>query len=725
MIGNGALDHPKQDASQAGSARGGCPKCRAANADDARFCRVCGVALWEKCGDCAARIRIGERFCPHCGVCIEDKVAALCQQHRSNLQQAGRLAEKYALDDAAALARRIAKAPDFRFAEIAAEAQQLLARIERDRQLWSSKADAATSAAKKCMAEHDYSGVLQRLEPIPLPLLAQDALQMLRQARSAADEWSRLKDDLKTAVQQRRFAATGALLDRLLALRPGSCKYQELAGQIGERLVASAEQHFRCGEVEQAAEELNGVARCCRGRRYAALRQKIDEIFWLREQLVKTPFITPTLAQLATRLRQLVPSDERTAQLLEKLRTRMTSRPDPPRAAFPLWSKPARDSSSPEIHVFGRFENVSCPDHERFSKSPHLFAVAIGLALQGIGEASYDIRLAEKQSAHKLAGLKKLFQKQLNTSRAWGLDIGASSLKAVCIEKSASGNVEVVASELIPFEIPLHRPDMETRGSQVIRNALEKLKAMHALAESPVWANLPARQTLVRFSQLPPFDVKQKEAMVTAEAEHQFPVSLQNLVWDGWVAPFRPGSTRPRSLVLVAAQAEAVRTRLQALREVGIEPAGIQASAIAFANTLRFEFREKVPGPDLEAEEPLSSPPALAGLDIGCEMTSMVVITPRGLWFRAFDISGDSITLAIARHRNLPYARAAQVQASVGKADGVPAIYEQVTPLFQKLWERVSVELPKARETLGGCQIAEMWAFGGPTRMHGLFNSAR
>jgi class 3 adenylate cyclase/tetratricopeptide (TPR) repeat protein len=44
-----------------------CPRCRAENRDEARFCRECGATFSSACPSCGAKVEAGSRFCDGCG----------------------------------------------------------------------------------------------------------------------------------------------------------------------------------------------------------------------------------------------------------------------------------------------------------------------------------------------------------------------------------------------------------------------------------------------------------------------------------------------------------------------------------------------------------------------------------------------------------------------------------------------------------------------------------
>lgn len=44
-----------------------CPRCQAANREEARFCRECGVRFAPVCSSCGATVESGSKFCDNCG----------------------------------------------------------------------------------------------------------------------------------------------------------------------------------------------------------------------------------------------------------------------------------------------------------------------------------------------------------------------------------------------------------------------------------------------------------------------------------------------------------------------------------------------------------------------------------------------------------------------------------------------------------------------------------
>lgn len=55
-----------------------CPKCKTANEEMRRFCRICGVALGSICGRCGNVNDFEDKFCGICGAVL---AGSLSQEH--------------------------------------------------------------------------------------------------------------------------------------------------------------------------------------------------------------------------------------------------------------------------------------------------------------------------------------------------------------------------------------------------------------------------------------------------------------------------------------------------------------------------------------------------------------------------------------------------------------------------------------------------------------------
>ena len=47
-----------------------CPRCRAQNGEDARFCEDCGARFEAVCPNCSQPINPGKKFCRSCGAAV-------------------------------------------------------------------------------------------------------------------------------------------------------------------------------------------------------------------------------------------------------------------------------------------------------------------------------------------------------------------------------------------------------------------------------------------------------------------------------------------------------------------------------------------------------------------------------------------------------------------------------------------------------------------------------
>ena len=112
--------------------------------------------------------------------------------------------------------------------------------------------------------------------------------------------------------------------------------------------------------------------------------------------------------------------------------------------------------------------------------------------------------------------------------KCWGIDVGTTAVKAVCLQGSKTG-VTVVDSAYIPFKEQTE--DKIERISQV-RNAVEELVNSKNIGSTPVVVSLMGHNALHKVFELPPVPKNKVAELVGFEARQQIPFDLEDVVWD-------------------------------------------------------------------------------------------------------------------------------------------------------------------------------------------------
>lgn len=321
----------------------------------------------------------------------------------------------------------------------------------------------------------------------------------------------------------------------------------------------------------------------------------------------------------------------------------------------------------------------------------------MGLALQGVGEAAVDLNLKPQEKGSVWSRLS-LGRRRRESTSAWGVDIGPSSIKAVLVrwdEKTRTGKVE--AAELLEHDQPIDAVRDEVQLAQRFTQTLERFLAKHPVAGHKLCTNLPGIQTLPRWLLLPPIGEKKLDDLVQFEVRQQIAVPLEDVVWD--YACLEPplekkGEQRPRRVVFVAAKRHVAQARLQLWSRCDVQPDILQSDGIALHNWLRFELAGDAAQGFSDA-----TPNAVTGLlDIGSDVTNLIFSGPQTLWFRAIGQAGDDVTRSLSRELRISRSQAEQWKREPQHVTSWTGLASAIQPCFDQLlgeWHRSTAEFTR------------------------------
>ncbi len=206
-----------------------CPDCSFANPKSARFCKSCGIGLFEKCPKCGFEDRVGTEFCGSCGVNTTQE-----RQYQDHIGQARKLLDRHQYSRArkeAELALSIrADDPDAAaMAADAAEKQASLDRIRRD-------LDSALKSEEFDRAEDLVEAGL-RLSPRDEALL--DALTRMPELKARTAERSehdRLASGLQRSEESGLYSEAVSICEELIARKPDDPRLTEKKRELDDRI---------------------------------------------------------------------------------------------------------------------------------------------------------------------------------------------------------------------------------------------------------------------------------------------------------------------------------------------------------------------------------------------------------------------------------------------------------------------------------------------------------
>lgn len=306
-----------------------------------------------------------------------------------------------------------------------------------------------------------------------------------------------------------------------------------------------------------------------------------------------------------------------------------------------------------------------------------------------------------------------------------GVDLGSHHVKGVVISSGLRG-VQVLDT----FEEPVGTPAAPSEGGEAVDPLGHQLSvALHALRGrgllgQPVALSLPPGLLSYRLLSFPFSDERRIAQAVGFEADGQFPIPIEELVYGHFTVPSPDGGGRA---LVVAAQRDKVEQITTLFERAGTDVKIVTSPAIAAAHVAKIELPTHVPQ---QGEQPLQ--PVGLLVDIGHRHTHFVALGAKGpLAVRTLRRGGKIITNAIrqayrlgapeaeaAKHRDafLPhhgYSEISDDQMEAGKM--VAKAFEPILRELEhtRLWLRATYRLEPAKLVLcgGGSQLSGIDAY--------------
>lgn len=241
---------------------------------------------------------------------------------------------------------------------------------------------------------------------------------------------------------------------------------------------------------------------------------------------------------------------------------------------------------------------------------------------------------------------------------AIGLDVGANSVKMVCLEaKGRSVDVlDYKIKEYIPQDREAAAKNENFNGARLaavgeILKDIESIKKAHKKI-IPVVVSMEGASVFIRVFKLPGVAKSKLARIVAYEAQQQVPFPIEEVVWS--YQCLRRVSPEETDIVLAAARKNIIRDFLNSL---GIDVADLVPPVIGLYNLISMSDYGNVK----ESEGGAS-----AVLDIGAKTTNVIIVEKQNLWFRTIPIGGDVVTQAISQEYGISYSEAELLKKEKG-----------------------------------------------------------
>ncbi len=709
-----------------------CPQCHEENLPQWSYCAKCGTALWEPCLGCGEPCATGENYCGACGICLSDVAAEQIERLETDFREATDMVSAFQFEEAIALLTRISEKDHPRLDKYAARARELIGPLATQRQRQRATADEACQRARQCLAAFDYDGAAEFIENVPLPLQNDDMRELRSRIAEQRREINTLTEELRHAVRRKRLLELPPRIERLLVLKPDHAFAKSLAGQVQKQFVAAAKRMLAEHRYDQALHLLDRISVLADATDFQQLRRQTAELAWLDWDLRNAPMVDDTLVAVAKRLRRLAPDDARAVRLCDELQRRARLAKGGQRQEPLPWARPPEQTPlGVPVQWLTGFRRVTCAealDQSDLLRYPGRFAIACGLALSGIKQAAVRINLLSSQQQGVLRRITHLMRPQSARS-AWGIDLGSSGLKAVKLDwNEAKRQAVVEAVTFIEHAKPLSHAANEAEETKLVAETLKTFLDAQEMKAEQVCVGLPGRMTISRQIEAPPVDSAKAAKLVQFEAAHQFPFPLEQLAWDFQLfddaadldCEAETSGEKGRRALLIAARRTTTERFLDVFQRLNMRVDVLQTDFVALHNFLAYDYFA-APGNSPSGK----AYPVVAALDVGCEVTNIVVSTPHSLWFRSCGVAGHSFTRALVKEFNLSTVQAEQRKRAPESAERLSDLYEALSPVFDDLLEELQRSLSAYAEARPDHPVQQVVVLGGGFSLHGMFRYLR
>jgi type IV pilus assembly protein PilM len=174
--------------------------------------------------------------------------------------------------------------------------------------------------------------------------------------------------------------------------------------------------------------------------------------------------------------------------------------------------------------------------------------------------------------------------------------------------------------------------------TSLLREMLHELRirsgqVSYAIAEQAVFT---------RFVKLPSIEQEKIEKIISFEAQQNVPFPIDQVVWDYQL--INSAANDEIQVVLVAVKADLLEEINRAVEASGLRTSIVDLATMALYNAFRYNYGDPT-GCSLL-------------VDIGARTTNLLFIEPRRIFSRSVPIGGSSVTSAIAKEFNEPFAAA-------------------------------------------------------------------
>ena len=290
----------------------------------------------------------------------------------------------------------------------------------------------------------------------------------------------------------------------------------------------------------------------------------------------------------------------------------------------------------------------------------------------------------------------------------WAIDLGNSSVKALHLAYVGD------AVQVIAFDNVRHAKVLSGKGisalerDELIAMSVRQIVERNDIGMEDVIVSVPSQNSFARFVTLPPVDRKKIPEIVGFEAAQQIPFDMSEVQWD-WQLMSDEDDAEKR-VGLFAIKNEIVNAELEHLSREELPVGYVQMAPMALYNYVLYDR------PNLFKSE---DRPVVV-LNIGAEITDLVVCTESTVWQRCILVGGNAFTQAIATAFKINFEKAEKLKRTAAVSKYARQIFQAMRPVFTDLASEVQKSLGFYSSANPNAEFSRIVALGGGTQLRGL-----
>lgn len=235
-----------------------------------------------------------------------------------------------------------------------------------------------------------------------------------------------------------------------------------------------------------------------------------------------------------------------------------------------------------------------------------------------------------------------------------GLDIGTDAVKMVQLLKKKN-EVELISFGSSPFP-PEAISDGVIIDANSIVEAITKVIAESNTKIKEVNVGLSGRSVIVKKIKMPLMTEEELRESIHWEAEQHIPFSIDEVVLDFQIiSDEKNEKLKQMGVLLVAAKKDKIKSYMDILSQISIEPVVVDLDSFAIANSF-------------EASSGIEEDEVLCLLNMGGELTNLNIMKKTSPYFvREISVGGNHFTRAIQKEFNVDFNKAEAMKLNLMK----------------------------------------------------------